>query len=807
LKNILNGGLLCAWAGLYVGMTMSEAAPIPVNVPNGTTQTITVQLTGPNSLIMNTNHATTGTLVLTGNGPGAGAGIGNNYTGSTMIEGGTLRAGTGSGSGNALSPNSDFILSGANSTLDINGNNETIASLASNNATTVVTNSANGSATLTINDANSSLTAPAVYEFDGTLTDAGVGNSLALVKQGPGALILTNANTFHGGTTITGGTIVAANTAALGNGSVLNGGTLETSASLGGSVQLVAVGGNYTQTAGGTLLLQVVSSPSAVPFIESGVAGVNYDTVTVAGAAAPGGTLDLNFGGGSVPSQGQRFDVLTAGAPLASEFNFPTTTNLPAPFYTVTTYNDTFGGIGGSEPANSVVVTLIKPFATSYPILSPNQTSVARGIDTTLTILNNSGALAMPGGTNKDFFDNIITGLNIATYEPGGLASALDQLSAQRLEVLRNVAFDNFAMDVQSLDDEFARERYSRGGIDTSGFAVNDSALGFQLSEVKSRLLAWNPPSPAGLLSDSSQASLGGMEMSDTGDTKRMVPQLSLNKWNAFIDGGADFGDLDSNIDGNHSSYTSGRVRIGADYLVSPNFRFGALFGYSHSDVDLDNEGSSATVDTYTPGIFATYADKNGFYANALVTGGLNEYDTDRKIIIPGVDRTARGSASGEQYGGDIDGGYEFHKGAWTFGPSAGLTYLHLGIDDFNETGAGAANLSVNDQSSESLRSRLGGTLRYQGRIGSIILTPHLNAYWQHEFLDGQTYITSQFEGLPGGTFTVQTPEGDNDTALLGLGLDAQITDNVTLFLDYQTEAGGSTFFGQSGTGGVKVAF
>jgi outer membrane autotransporter protein len=384
------------------------------------------------------------------------------------------------------------------------------------------------------------------------------------------------------------------------------------------------------------------------------------------------------------------------------------------------------------------------------------------------------------------------------------LGSALDQLSPQRYEILHNVAFDNYAFDVQSLDDELARERTGAGGVDTSGFAFNDSQLGPELSQVRSRLLAWSPAPEHGLLSDSTSAVLGGVEMSDKKEIKEMAPE---NLWNTFIDGGVDLGDLSHNADESHSSYTTGRIRVGTDYRVCTDFRVGALFGYNHTEADLDNEGSQAHIDSYTPGIYATYADKDGFYANGLFTYTRNQYTTDRNIMFPGVNRIATGTPGGNQFGGDLDGGHEFHSGNWIFGPSAGLTYVNLGIDSFNETGAGAANLAINNQSTDSLRSRLGGTVRYHAKVGSVVLAPHMSAFWQHEFLDGTSNITSQFEGLPAGTFSVQTVKGDSDNALLGAGLDAELNDTVTLFIDYGAEAGGATFFGQSATGGVKVAF
>jgi uncharacterized protein YhjY with autotransporter beta-barrel domain len=646
----------------------------------------------------------------------------------------------------------------------------------------------------------------------GTTTVSGslVATSGAIaVNNTGGTVILSGTNLNTGGTTITTGILTAGSAGAFGTGAMMNGGKLETTATpIAGAATTapltIQVNNNYTQTGGGTLLLQVATSPAPTPSPNSGLAGTNYDTLNVAGTATLAGTLNLNFTVASVPSQGQRYVAVTAGAPLTSQFAMPTVTNLPAPFLTVTTYNDTFNG---TQPLNSAIVTVLMPLG-SFTGLTPNQLSVARNVDSNVNSLANSGALAMPSGAAADFFNNIVTGLNLSTYSPGGLGRSLDELSPQRYEILRNVAFDNYAFDVQSLDDELARERYNRGGIDTSGFTFNDSALGPQLSQIKGRLLAWSPaPEAHGLLSDSSQTVLGGVRMTDPKDMKQLTPTEQLNRWNGFVDGGVDLGDLDHNSDTSHSSYTTGRVRGGIDYLVCENFRVGALFGYAHTSADLDEEGSKADIDSYTPGIYAAYADKQGFYANGLFTYTRNDYSTQRDIVIPGVNRAATASPSGDQIGGDLDGGYEFHRGDWTFGPSAGLTYVNLGIDSFNESGASSAGLSVNSQSAESLRSRVGGTVRYQAKIGSVVLTPHASAYWQHEFLDGPDLITSSFEGLPSGGFTVQTIGGDSDNALLGLGLDAEIANSVTVFIDYQTEAGGDNYFGQSASGGVKVGF
>ena len=197
----------------------------------------------------------------------------------------------------------------------------------------------------------------------------------------------------------------------------------------------------------------------------------------------------------------------------------------------------------------------------------------------------------------------------------------------------------------------------------------------------------------------------------------------------------------------------------------------------------------------------------HGWYANGLFNYGYNSYTENRNIIFPGVNRTAAGTPQGNQYSSDLDGGYEFHFGAWTIGPSAGLNYVHLDINSFSEAGAGAAGLNVQEQMADSLRSRLGFDTRWNTKYMTTDLTYHLSAHWQHEYMANSTGITSSLE-IPGTTpFTVQGAGPDRDSVLLDAGVDAQVLNNLDLFLDYQADAGQSNFFAQSIQAGVKVGF
>ena len=102
--------------------------------------------------------------------------------------------------------------------------------------------------------------------------------------------------------------------------------------------------------------------------------------------------------------------------------------------------------------------------------------------------------------------------------------------------------------------------------------------------------------------------------------------------------------------------------------------------------------GQQSQVDSYAPGIYASYA-QDGWYANALGSYGFDNFTEDRNISFGGLTGNAHGSPNGDQIVGNLDGGYDFHANKWTFGPLAGVQYTHLQVDSFTENGLTPADL------------------------------------------------------------------------------------------------------------------
>lgn len=192
--------LSAATQDLTLNCDLSMAAPNVWDIASGRTLTLGGVVSGSSVLTQGG-----GTTVLQG---------ANTWAGSTTVSAGTLRLGAaeaipdGSGKGNVT-------LGG---TLDLNGFDETINGLSGSG---VVDNTAASTASVLTIGANN-----AAGNFSGTLQNSGSSASLALTKNGTGALTLSSANTHSGLTTINGGAVTIQNAGALGStveGTVVNG--------------------------------------------------------------------------------------------------------------------------------------------------------------------------------------------------------------------------------------------------------------------------------------------------------------------------------------------------------------------------------------------------------------------------------------------------------------------------------------------------------------------------------------------------------------------------------------------------------
>jgi subtilase-type serine protease len=131
-----------------------------------------------------------------------------------------------------------------------------------------------------------------------------------------------------------------------------------------------------------------------------------------------------------------------------------------------------------------------------------------------------------------------------------------------------------------------------------------------------------------------------------------------------------------------------------------------------------------------------------------------------------------------------------------------GLGWTNVWTEDFTETGAGGANLRVDEASYDSLATTLGvrGSLALDGWEPSLFLG------WRHEFLDDHGEADVAFAAVPGSEWQVIGSEIGSDSGLVGVGVVAEISEQFEATIDYGGQFSG-TGSNHTGSIGIRLKF
>jgi hypothetical protein len=643
-----------------------------------------------------------------------------------------------------------------------------------------------------------------------------------------GTLLLNGVGTFSNNTDITtsgtqlGITVVAGTASSLGSGnlSLTNTSTVANSVNAVETINYFNAVHNITATPSAIALATAQYSQDANSSLGLVIFGEpstrSYDSVAVAGTstASLNGNLNLAFetptGSSFVhPLDFDKYTVIsskTAPTGVAASGGVTPTSTGATPlengnvtygtgFRTITVANggNAYDFYEASVAGTGEVVTVQTLFA-PYGQTS-NEVAIGSLLDQTFT----------PDSVVPVSWQSALTAMSAES--PSQIAATLGELSPQVYDTMTAESIQNTTFLNQEILGQ-AQQAFENPGFNTSGLT----------------LLKTSDQDPFSISLDAAMQSaqqearnsVSYMDSAVVGLPQGYVPPPPVTRssgFSGFVLGTVTLDQIHP-TGGPGEHFSTGGVLGGLDYRLNRNFVVGAFFNWGYTGGTIDSAGSRQQSTSYTPGVFLGF-QKSNFYADALASYTYNSYRIDRNVNIGGSASTATGKPTGNQFDAAGMVGYWFPvTAAFKFGPAGGVGYTHLGVSSFSENGS-PFDLSVGSQSVNSLRTLLGGQLQWtlfgkQNLVTNVrpaLLIINFNAYWQHEFLDNSQNISANFNGLGAGSFAFQSSSPTRDSGLLGGGISGNLSKGVTLFANYELQAGANSQFAQTVMAGVAVSF
>jgi outer membrane autotransporter protein len=241
-------------------------------------------------------------------------------------------------------------------------------------------------------------------------------------------------------------------------------------------------------------------------------------------------------------------------------------------------------------------------------------------------------------------------------------------------------------------------------------------------------------------------------------------------------------------------------MAVGTDYNITDDFLIGTALGYSYFNVatqGVDGHLNSNNID------FALYAREyyGDFWLLGIGAAALSENNGTRNIDLA-TTQTANSRSTGAQAATYWEAGYSWNTSSgFVVQPLTGIQYINVYRQGFVENGAGVLDLNVAQTGVGSLRTVIGTrVLRpFVSRSGSV-WAPEVRGMWIHEYLSQNRLVTSTLAGVSGFQIAPQGLALGADFALLGTGINVNISSRASVGLHYDAYFSANQF-AQAGFG------
>ena len=423
------------------------------------------------------------------------------------------------------------------------------------------------------------------------------------------------------------------------------------------------------------------------------------------------------------------------------------------------------GGLGGTTFAS---------VNSNLAFLTPTLTYDANNVFLNLT-LNETTLTSVASTPNQTAVTNVLSNNTIALQTIVNNLLVLSSTGAQQaFDSLSGVQHTHGQLLVKGLSQRFLQLLINRGLLSANTSLAFNSLQNF--NPMSEPLLAYNGSNWPMMAASASAGAYGqGLDATERG-------------W--WLQGFGGFGDIDTTTNASGADYDT----IGLAFGVDTEWRdmvIGVAGSYASSDADTF--GGNLDIDSYQMAGYGRW-QQDAIYINAAIGFGFHQTDSSRAVVVGATSSTATSDYDSYNVGAAFEAGKDYALSlATTFTPYVGIEYSHFSRDDFTETGAGTANLSVDDEDQDSLRSKLGLRLSHDITTQQDKrITPYVDVAYVREYMDSVSRLDAGFSAAPTATFRIDGTDLDRDRLQLGAGITGQLNETTTLNVAYNGELAGS---------------
>ena len=397
-----------------------------------------------------------------------------------------------------------------------------------------------------------------------------------------------------------------------------------------------------------------------------------------------------------------------------------------------------------------------------------------------LTVLNTGGAVTVPGTITSSnqylTFTGAASGNNLVLIASRSGANSFSGTASNSNSAAVGAVLDN----ITNPSTDMTTVLTALGNLSPSQVASSENSLSPTVDGGVTQSSTQMLNQFTNNLTSHLENAIGGTTGISTGDDY-------LKGVDIWAQGLGDYAHQASRGLSNGYNATTWGVSGGADMQVyNDSNRIGLGSGYGQAFVRSKDSDGKTDIDSIPAILYYSYGGTNyPVYLDAAFAFVYNSYTGSRKVSVGTmVERTANSDYNGQQYSGYLEGGYSFFYKNLRMTPLVSFQYMHLHTSSYNESGAGALDLSVAGQDYDMAQTGLGAKLAYPIKQKWGDVTPDLHAKWLYDWIGDSQATTANFAG--GGTaFGTQGFNPAQSTYDFGIKLGFKTKYNVTIGLDY----------------------